>query len=66
MAPDNFAPECLRKRFVDDFNQEVPQKELSIKYNVHKSSISRILSGFKKLSLWRLPAKAVGLEKLTK
>ena len=65
MVPDKFGKH-IRKRIVNDFNRGVSQKELSIKYNVHKSSVSRILSRFKKLSLWRLLLKAVGLEKLTK
>lgn len=47
MAPDKFGKD-LRKRIVDDFNQGISQKDLSIKYKVHKSSISRILSRFKK------------------
>ena len=41
MAPNKFGKH-LRKRIVDDFNQGISQKELSIKYNVHKSSVSRI------------------------
>lgn len=47
MAPDKFG-EALRKLIVDDFKKGISQKELSIKYKVHKSSISRILSRFRR------------------
>ena len=47
MAPDKLGKH-LRKHIVDDFNQRIPQKKLSIKYNVHKSSVSRIISCFEK------------------
>ena len=47
MVPDKFG-KYLRKRIVDDFHQGIPQRELSIKYNVHKSSVSRIKSRLKK------------------
>ena len=47
MAADKFGKHFTdRKRVVDDFNQAISQKELYIKYNVLKSSVSRILSRF--------------------
>ena len=49
MAADKLG-KYLRKTIFDDFNQGISQKEpfKSIKYKAHKSSISRILSRFKK------------------
>lgn len=49
MARDKFGIE-LRKRIVADFSEGMSQKNISLKYKVHKSSVSRIIANFKKNS----------------
>ena len=56
MAADKFG-EALRKLIVGDFQKGISQKELSIKYKVHKSSISRILSRFRKTKTVKVISK---------
>lgn len=45
MARNKFG-EVLRARVVDEYNKGMTQKDISIKYNIHKSSISRIIANF--------------------
>lgn len=46
MARNKFGLE-LRKRIVEDYSNGISQKELSGKYKIHKSSISRIINTYK-------------------
>ena len=47
MARDKFGLE-LRKRILCDYSDGISQKDISEKYEIHKSSVSRIISKFKK------------------
>lgn len=49
MARDKFGFE-LRQRIVTDYSSGISQKDIAEKYNVHKSSICRIIAKFKKTS----------------
>lgn len=46
MAKDKFG-QFLRNRIVDDFKSGIIQKDIARKYNIHKSTISRIIKHFK-------------------
>lgn len=47
MAPDKFGIE-LRKKIIQDYESGKNQSEISKKYTIHKSSVSRIISHFNK------------------
>lgn len=49
MARDKFGFE-LRQRIVTAYSSGLSQKDITEKYNIHKSSISRIIANLKKTS----------------